>query len=117
MWFQVLRCEERDISVTGNFFSLGGHSLLFIELYHRYQAVFAFNSTEISIALFLQRPTIREHATLLQQVTQMNIELMRWYPLHLVQGNRAVSCFSYFTKSKCQHFSNCFFCSTTHLSR
>ena len=96
VWFQVLHCKEQEISVTTNFFSIGGHSLLFIELYHRYQAVFAFDSAEISIALFLQRPTIREHAELLEHVTKMNIELARWHPLHLFQGNRSASCFSHF---------------------
>ena len=87
VWLQVLRCKEEGISVTGTFFSAGGHSLLFVELYHRYQAVFAFDSAEISIAPFLQQPTIREHAKLLEQVTHMNIELTRWHPLHLVKGN------------------------------
>ena len=98
VWFQVLRCKEEGVSVTTNFFSVGGHSLLFIELYHRYQAVLAVDSAEISIALFLQQPTIREHAKLLEQVTQMNIELTRWCPLHLVQGNRSASCFSDFNR-------------------
>ncbi|CAF4262625.1 unnamed protein product, partial [Adineta steineri] len=42
IWCEILRCIGQQISITANFFSIGGHSLLFIELYHRYQQLYDF---------------------------------------------------------------------------
>ena len=87
IWRQVLRCGEQRISITTNFFSIGGHSLLLIELYHRYQAIFAFDAAQVSIAQFLQRPTIEQHAKLLQRTVANQIQSTQWYTLNIVQGN------------------------------
>ncbi|CAF3941239.1 unnamed protein product [Adineta steineri] len=50
IWCEILRCIGQQISITANFFSIGGHSLLFIELYHRYQQLYDFDNRVLSIA-------------------------------------------------------------------
>ncbi|CAF1584283.1 unnamed protein product, partial [Adineta steineri] len=86
IWCQVLRCDENQISRTTSFFSVGGHSLLFIELYHHYQSVFDFDAHTLSIAPFLQQPTIFQHSRLLQTVIMNNIKAAQWCSLHINEG-------------------------------
>ncbi|CAF1442019.1 unnamed protein product, partial [Adineta steineri] len=86
IWCQVLHFNENHISTTTSFFSVGGHSLLFIELYHHYQSVFSFDAHTLSIAPFLQQPTISQHSQLLQTVIMNNIETTKWYTLHINNG-------------------------------
>ena len=86
IWCQVLHCNENHISRTTNFFSVGGHSLLFIELYHHYQSVFNFDTHTLSIAPFLQQPTIFQHSQLLQTVIMNNIRATQWHTLHINEG-------------------------------
>ncbi|CAF1574701.1 unnamed protein product, partial [Adineta steineri] len=62
IWCQVLHSNQNHIARTTSFFSVGGHSLLFIELYHHYQSVFNFDAHSLSIAPFLQQPTIFQHS-------------------------------------------------------
>jgi hypothetical protein len=88
VWCAALRRDTEKISTTINFFSIGGHSLLFIELYHRYQSLFGFDSHELSIAPFLQQPTIVQHSQLLQTVIMNNIKSTQWHTLHINQGNK-----------------------------
>ena len=87
IWLQVLRRVEHRISTTTNFFSIGGHSLLFIELYHRYQSMFAFDTAELSIAPFLQRSTIEQHAKLLERIPTHHTLSTQWYTLNVIEGN------------------------------
>jgi hypothetical protein len=91
VWCQVLRRDGQQISTTSNFFSIGGHSLLFIELYHRYQSLFHFDTRELSIAPFLQQPTIVQHARLLQQITTNDMKSTQWHTLHITQGRIILS--------------------------
>ncbi|UJR22118.1 hypothetical protein I4U23_025182 [Adineta vaga] len=86
IWIRVLRSNEKQISTSTNFFSIGGHSLLFIELYHRYQSFFGFNSHEVSIGSFLQQPTIFQHAQLLCCIPMNDSESTQWHTLHIQQG-------------------------------
>ncbi|CAF4388508.1 unnamed protein product, partial [Adineta steineri] len=60
--------------------------LLFIELYHHYQSVFNFDTHSLSIAPFLQQPTIFQHSQLLQTVTMSNIKVTQWHTLHINEG-------------------------------
>ncbi|CAF4027473.1 unnamed protein product, partial [Adineta steineri] len=69
IWCQVLERNGQHIPTTTNFFTIGGHSRLFIELYHRYQTMFGFDSRTLSISPFLEQPTIQQHAKLLKTVT------------------------------------------------
>ncbi len=91
VWCQVLRRDGQRISMITSFFSIGGHSLLFIELYHRYQQLFHFDTRELSIAPFLQHPSIAQHARLLQQITTNDMKSTQWHTLHVTQG-RITSC-------------------------
>ncbi|CAF4215094.1 unnamed protein product, partial [Adineta steineri] len=86
VWCQVLHCNENCIARTASFFSVGGHSLLFIELYHQYQSVFNFDAHTLSIAPFLQQPTIFQHSQLLQTVIINNVKATQWYTLHINEG-------------------------------
>ena len=88
VWYQVLRHQGRPqhIPTTASFFSIGGHSLLFIELYHRYQSLLNSDSNELSIASFLQQPTIVQHAKLLQQASMKHQKSTPWLPLHINEG-------------------------------
>ncbi|CAF4104371.1 unnamed protein product, partial [Adineta steineri] len=87
IWCQVLHADENHIAGTTSFFSVGGHSLLFIELYHHYQSVFNFDNQALSIAPFLQQPTIFQHSQLLQTVIINNVKTTQWYTLHINEGN------------------------------
>jgi hypothetical protein len=91
VWCQVLRRDGQQISTKTSFFCIGGHSLLFIELYHRYQSLFDFDARELSIAALLQQPTIIQHAQLLQQTTIDNMKSTQWHTLNITQG-RISSC-------------------------
>ncbi|CAF4142363.1 unnamed protein product, partial [Adineta steineri] len=86
IWCQVLHSTQNHISRTTSFFSVGGHSLLFIELYHHYQSVFSFDAHSLSIAPFLQQPTIFQHSQLLQTVIMNDIKATQWYTLHINEG-------------------------------
>ncbi|CAF3842780.1 unnamed protein product [Adineta steineri] len=86
IWCQVLEHNGRHISTNTNFFTIGGHSRLFIELYHRYQTIFGFDSRTLSISPFLEQPTIQQHAKLLKTVTTDDIRREQWYTLHINQS-------------------------------
>ncbi|CAF1052208.1 unnamed protein product [Adineta steineri] len=91
IWCQVLHCNENHISRTTSFFSVGGHSLLFIELYHHYQSVFNFDAHSLSIAPFLQQPTIFQHSQLLQTVIVNEIKATQWQTLYINQSMASFS--------------------------
>jgi hypothetical protein len=95
VWCQVLRRDGQRISTTTSFFSVGGHSLLFIEMYHRYQSLFDFDTRELSIAPLLQQPTIAQHVRLLQQTTSNDMKSTQWHALHITQSN-IVFLFTYY---------------------
>ena len=63
IWSETL--ERTDISSNANFFSLGGHSLLLIRLYHRYKTMFQIDTDGINIQRFMENPTIIDHARLI----------------------------------------------------
>ncbi|CAF1439322.1 unnamed protein product [Adineta ricciae] len=86
LWRQILQCEGKYISINTSFFTIGGHSLLFIELYYRYQLLFNFDNRTVSIASFLQRPTVFQHAEILKTVTHNDITETQWHTLHINQG-------------------------------
>ncbi|CAF0886697.1 unnamed protein product [Adineta steineri] len=83
---EILGCIGQQISITANFFSISGHSLLFIELYYRYQQLYDFDNRVLSIALFLQQPTILQHSQLLQSITINQMKSVHWHTLHINQG-------------------------------
>ncbi|CAF4233386.1 unnamed protein product, partial [Adineta steineri] len=59
---------------------IGGHSLLFVDLYHRYQELYDFDNRVLSIALFLQ------HSQLFKSITINQMTSVHWHTLHINQG-------------------------------
>ncbi|UJR06584.1 hypothetical protein I4U23_010868 [Adineta vaga] len=86
VWRQVLDYKGHHISRTTNFFTIGGHSLLFIELYHRYQSLFNFDTHTLLLGSFIQQPTIFQHSQLLQTVTNNDMQATVWHSLHINRG-------------------------------
>jgi hypothetical protein len=84
IWCEVIKCAEKDLSTTIGFFRIGGDSLLFVEVYYRYQSLFDFDSNILSISLFIQQPTIVQHAKIL---SKMIISDIKWNKLYINQGN------------------------------
>ncbi|CAF4079356.1 unnamed protein product [Adineta steineri] len=74
------------VSTTANFFSLGGNSLLLIQLYQQYQSLFHFDSEVLTIRPFFEYNTIVEHAKLLEKIIDHDIETTQWQTLHINQG-------------------------------
>ncbi|CAF4029268.1 unnamed protein product [Adineta steineri] len=91
IWCQVLHCNENHISKTTSFFTIGGHSLRFIELYYRYQSLFNFDAHTLSIAPFLQQPTISQHSQLLQTLPSNDTQTIRWQSLHINEGKTSLN--------------------------
>ncbi|CAF1063333.1 unnamed protein product [Adineta steineri] len=90
IWCQVLHSNENHIPRAASFFTIGGHSLRFIELYYRYQSLFNFGVHSLSIGLFLQQPTIQQHAQLLQTLPSNGTQTIRWQSLHINQGKTSL---------------------------
>ncbi|CAF4666490.1 unnamed protein product [Rotaria socialis] len=86
VWCEILHCDHGKISTASNFFSIGGHSLLFIQLYHRYQSLFCFSNELLPITMFLNQTTISEHAKLLESVKNIDKDGTIWQSLHLIDG-------------------------------
>jgi hypothetical protein len=86
VWCQTLGLNEQQISSTTSFFSIGGHSLLFIKLYHHYQSLFGFDANALSLASFLQQPTIAQHVKLLETVIMNDMISTQWHALHINEG-------------------------------
>lgn len=71
LWCQVLQQHNGRISTTANFFSIGGHSLMIIQLYYLYQLSFGLDTKTLSIEPFLRQATIVHHAHLLNTIEVM----------------------------------------------
>ncbi|CAF3248582.1 unnamed protein product, partial [Rotaria sp. Silwood2] len=87
LWCQILQCDVPK-STTSNFFSMGGHSMLLMQLYHQYQCLPNFDSRINPITLFFRQPTIGEHAILLENIAkQVNDDkFQKWQSMHLTEA-------------------------------
>ncbi|CAF4056366.1 unnamed protein product, partial [Adineta steineri] len=83
VWCKVLGCNQ--ISTLTNFLSIGGHSLLFIQIYQYYRTLFSFDSETINTRSFFEHNTIAEHAKLLENIKINSIEAKQWHTLHINQ--------------------------------
>ncbi|CAF1525664.1 unnamed protein product, partial [Adineta steineri] len=83
VWCKVL--DRNRISTRTNFFSIGGHSLLFIQIYQYYRTLFNFDGETINTRPFFEHNTIAEHAELLENIKIKNIEAKQWHTLHINQ--------------------------------
>ena len=80
--------QQNEISIDRNIFSIGGHSLIIMQLFQRYKSEFHIERNTISIADLFQHPTITDHAQLIQQSIN-DTQIMHdshWSSLHLIQG-------------------------------
>lgn len=87
LWCKVLNREGQQIPSNASFFSVGGHSLLLIQLYHSYQCSFNFDIRSLSVAPFLRKTSIAEHAEILQVVKIVDSEAKIWRSFHIDEGN------------------------------
>jgi aryl carrier-like protein len=99
--------QQKQISIDTNIFSIGGHSLLLMQLFHRYKSEFHVETNTLSIADLFQHPTIVNHARLIHQSinNKQNIDDYPWSSLHITQGTKTFlslssSIFIFFPTSK-----------------
>ncbi len=81
--------QQNQISIDTNIFTIGGHSLLIMQLFHRYKTEFHVETNTLSIADLFQHPTIIDHAQLIHQNINNNKQTIHdyhWSSLHLTQG-------------------------------
>jgi arthrofactin-type cyclic lipopeptide synthetase C len=80
VWCEIL--QRTQISTNTHFFSIGGHSLLLIQLYHRYKTIFEFDTYNINMAEMIEYSTIADHARLIRQSTNsVKYETVSWFLL------------------------------------
>ncbi|TQV77360.1 amino acid adenylation domain-containing protein [Aliikangiella marina] len=63
VWSKLLKLEESQVSITADFFSLGGHSLLTTRLISQLRELFGL---ELSVQNIFQNPTIKKIATIIE---------------------------------------------------
>ncbi|CAF1357665.1 unnamed protein product [Adineta steineri] len=86
IWCETLKLNQ--ISTDTNIFTIGGHSLLMMQLFHRYKIEFHLETNTLSISNLFQHPTISHHAQLIQQSikTIHIVDEYSWSSLHLIQA-------------------------------
>ncbi|CAF4081742.1 unnamed protein product, partial [Adineta steineri] len=77
-----------QISTDIDLFTIGGHSLLMMQLFHRYKIEFHLETNTLSISNLFQYPTIIHHAQLIQQSINIihTFDDYPWSSLHLIQA-------------------------------
>ncbi|CAF1470753.1 unnamed protein product, partial [Adineta ricciae] len=83
LWCDILRLDTIP-STSFSLFKLGGNSLLLIKLYYSYQKVIQFDTNSLLISQFFRKPTIVDHAKLLE-AHQITTEL-QWESFHMTKG-------------------------------
>ncbi|CAF1403215.1 unnamed protein product, partial [Adineta steineri] len=73
-------------STLTNFSSIGGYSLLAVQIYQDYRTLFDFDSATINSRLFFEHNTIAKHAALLQNIKINRIQAKQWHTLYINQG-------------------------------
>ncbi|CAF4166253.1 unnamed protein product, partial [Adineta steineri] len=86
IWCEIFK--HNQISTDTNIFSIGGHSLVIIQLFHRYKTEFNLETNSLSITDLFQHPTIIDHARLIYQTsnTKENTDDYHWSSLHIMKG-------------------------------
>ncbi|CAF3961735.1 unnamed protein product, partial [Adineta steineri] len=79
IWCQIF--NQKQISIRKNFFSLGGTSLLLMQIYTRYQK--HFDVQHVSIPALFSQSTICEHAQLIGSIQSTTLE---WQSLSIIEG-------------------------------
>ncbi|CAF4053007.1 unnamed protein product, partial [Adineta steineri] len=86
IWCEMFK--QNQISTDTNIFTIGGHSLVIMQLFHRYKIEFHLETNILSISNLFQHPTIIYHAQLIQQSMNMtqNTNDYPWSSLNLIQA-------------------------------
>ncbi|CAF4031667.1 unnamed protein product, partial [Adineta steineri] len=86
IWCDLLK--QNQISTDTNIFTIGGHSLVIMQLFHRYKIEFHLETNTLSISNLFQHPTIIHHAQLIQQSinTIHTLNNSPWSSLYLIQA-------------------------------
>ncbi|CAF1652291.1 unnamed protein product, partial [Adineta ricciae] len=85
LWCELL--GHTRIPTAASIFSIGGHSLLLMQLYHRYKTTFDFDTQALNIAQLFKHTTIIDHARLLaQSINAEQCHREQWFPLCITQG-------------------------------
>jgi aryl carrier-like protein len=118
IWCNIF--QQNQISIDTNIFTIGGHSLLLMQLLHRYKTQFHVQTNTLSIADLFQYPTIAGHSELIRQThdNTPNINDCTWLPLNLIQG-KTDNFFYYFINFLLYsyHCRSSIICSRTNLFR
>ncbi|CAF1264219.1 unnamed protein product [Adineta steineri] len=86
IWCDILK--QKQISVSTKIFSIGGHSLVLMKLFHRYKVEFHLETSSLSITDLFQHPTIIDHAKLIRQfgnIKQSTYDC-QWLSLYLTRA-------------------------------
>ena len=85
IWCDIF--QQKQISVDANIFTIGGHSLLLMQLYQLYKTTFHLKTNIFSIVDLFQHPTIIDHARLIHQTIGIKEQIDdNWSSLYLIQG-------------------------------
>ncbi|CAF1566377.1 unnamed protein product, partial [Adineta steineri] len=86
IWCDLLK--QKQISTNTNIFTLGGHSLVIMQLFHRYKIELDLETNTLSISDLFQYPTIIDHAQLICQTINVKeaVNDYHWCSLHLIQA-------------------------------
>jgi aryl carrier-like protein len=86
IWCDIF--QQSQISTDTNIFTIGGHSLLIMQLFHQYKTQFHLKISNISITDLFQHPTIIGHSQLIFQTLAktQNIDNSSWSSVNLIQG-------------------------------
>ncbi|CAF4128235.1 unnamed protein product, partial [Adineta steineri] len=88
IWCETFK--QNQISIDTNIFTIGGHSLLLMQLFHRYKTQFRLEQKQSSFSIsdLFQHPTIIHHGQLVQQSVDniYTFDHSHWSSLHLIQA-------------------------------
>ncbi|CAF1539062.1 unnamed protein product [Adineta steineri] len=86
IWCDLLK--QNQISTNKNIFTLGGHSLLIMQLFHQYKTQFHLEPNTLSITDLFQHPTITDHAQLISRTMHLtkNVNEYHWSSLHIMKA-------------------------------
>jgi aryl carrier-like protein len=116
IWCDIF--QQNQISIDTNIFNIGGHSLLLMQLFHRYKTQFHLEISNLSIADLFQHPTIIGHSELIYQTigNTQNINSLTWSSLNLIQGKSRLSIIV-INRFLSFHCSSSIICTRTNLFR
>ncbi|CAF0911476.1 unnamed protein product [Adineta steineri] len=99
IWCEIL--QRTHISMNTSFFSIGGHSLLLMKLYHRYKVVFNLGTNTMNVTQLIEHVTIAEHASLIKHWSDyVQQDVKPWYLLNFTSDDSIIHGFSSSSKGR-----------------